>query len=80
MSDAVPDIFFADSQQADRFAELRPSVDSFECRFHLPNVEVNRSKDGAAPAPQEPRLKQESVPMTGSAIRPSAPLGYEVSK
>ena len=74
MSDAVPDIFFADSQQADRFAELRPSVDSFECRFHLPNVEVNRSKEGAAPA-----LKQESVPMTGSAIRPSAPLGYEVS-
>ncbi len=31
------------------------------------NVEVNRSKDGAAPAPQETCLKKESVPTIGYA-------------
>ncbi len=33
-----------------------------------PNVEVNRSKEGAAPAPQETCLTQESVPTIGSAL------------
>jgi hypothetical protein len=33
----------------------------------MPNVEVNRSKEGAAPAPQEMCLTQESVPTIGSA-------------
>ena len=33
----------------------------------MPNVEVNRSKEGAAPAPQETCLTQESVPTIGSA-------------
>jgi len=31
----------------------------------LGNVEVNRSKEGAAPAPQETGLTQESVPTIG---------------
>jgi hypothetical protein len=31
----------------------------------MPNVEVNRSKEGAAPAPQETCLTQESVPTIG---------------
>jgi hypothetical protein len=32
------------------------------------NVEVNRSKEGVAPAPQETCLTRESVPTVGSAI------------
>jgi hypothetical protein len=35
--------------------------------FIWPNVEVNRSKEGAAPAPQETCLTKESVPTIGSA-------------
>ena len=33
----------------------------------MPNVEVNRSKEGAATAPQETCLTPESVPTIGSA-------------
>jgi hypothetical protein len=35
--------------------------------MRLPNVEVNRSKEGATPAPQETCLTRESVPTIGSA-------------
>ena len=55
-----------------------------------PNVEVNRSKEGAAPAPQEACLTQESVPTIGSAVYalgeqqvrhlPSEPCRYKTQR
>ena len=33
--------------------------------FSAANVLVNRANDGAGPAPQEPRLRQASVPIVG---------------
>ena len=40
----------------------------------MPNVEVNRSKEGTAPAPQETCLTQESVPTIGYASNLSVTL------
>ena len=38
--------------------------------MNMHNVEVNRSKEGAAPAPQETCLTPESIPTIGSAALP----------
>src|ERR1017187_4212374 len=47
--------------------------------FVKPNVEVNRSKEGAAPAPQETCLMQESGPTLGSALYSRLPEGAAAS-